>query len=896
MMRILSLVYAELEKQYLRHDKKGMDHHVLYIKSCNFNICRFYFSKSFNPLIVFIKKTLIMDRKTELEVLIERFRGTELDGLDTLITLAIDLSYTGDHQAEKIWAGLHPQLWEQTQSPWVILKTVSVERLKEFLAEPGVKTSLQQLLGSGQEKTVWFEEKYPQPPLKHVVYFCMEFMLSESLPIYSGGLGNVAGDQLKAANDLGVPVTGVGLLYQQGYFRQVIRQDGSQQALYPYNDPDQLPIVPYRMPGGEWLRLQVDLPGYSLWLRVWEARVGKVRLLLLDSNDAANYPAHRSITSELYGGGKELRLQQEMILGICGWRLLEAIGIEPDVCHLNEGHSAFAVLERARSLIHQSGMNFWDALAITRAGNLFTTHTAVAAGFDLFDPQLMARYMSNYAAGLGISFKEFLGLGRLNPENDHEPFNMAYLSIRGSGAVNAVSRLHGEVSRNLFQSLFPRWPQVEVPVGHVTNGVHMRSWQSAAAESLWTQVCGPEPWSGHNEESAHDVQNMADDQLWSLRNQSRKQFTESVRRRRPSNLAAAGATADLIEHAKTLFNPEALTIGFARRFATYKRPNLLLYNKERLMGIFKQAERPVQLVIAGKAHPADLQGQAMIREWVEFSRRKEVRDHIVFLSDYDMNLARRMVQGVDVWLNNPRRPWEASGTSGMKVLVNGGLNLSELDGWWAEAFDPSVGWAIGDSKEHTDDATLDAMEAEQLYQILEKEVVPAFYERDAQGIPRRWIQLMKASMAKLSPEFSASRTVMEYTEKYYIPAALAFQKRKNQKDLAEFHARLEQLWSALAVENYQMQESEKGYVITASIHLSSLDPTQVQVELFAEGINSAMPNVVLMELEGKENNNCYSYRCEMNAKRSLSDYTIRIIPRHDLLYIPLESNLIYWQR
>src|SRR5690606_27698975 len=402
--------------------------------------------------------------------------------------------------------------------------------------------------------------------------------------------------------------------------------------------------------------------------------------------------------------------------------------------------------------------------------------------------------------------------------------------------------------------------------------------------------------SGHNEESAHDVQNMADEQLWSLRNQSRKQFTESVRRRRPSNLAAAGATADLIEHAKTLFNPEALTIGFARRFATYKRPNLLLYNKERLMGIFKQAERPVQLVIAGKAHPADLQGQAMIREWVEFSRRKEVRDHIVFLSDYDMNLARRMVQGVDVWLNNPRRPWEASGTSGMKVLVNGGLNLSELDGWWAEAFDPSVGWAIGDGKEHTDDATLDAMEAEQLYQILEKEVVPAFYERDAQGIPRRWIQLMKASMAKLSPEFSASRTVMEYTEKYYIPAALAFQKRKNQKDLAEFHARLEQLWSALAVENYQMQESEKGYVITASIHLSSLDPTQVQVELFAEGINSAMPNVVLMELEGKENNNCYSYRCEMNAKRSLSDYTIRIIPRHDLLYIPLESNLIYWQR
>ena len=837
-----------------------------------------------------------MDRKTELEVLIERFRGTALDGLNILISTAIDLDYTGDHLAEKIWRQLEPSLWEQTQSPWVILKTVSMQRLKEFLAEPDTKLFLQDIQKKQEQGKTWFEEKYPQPPLKHVVYFCMEFMLSESLPIYSGGLGNVAGDQLKAANDLGVPVTGVGLLYQQGYFRQVIEQDGTQQASYPYNDPDQLPIVPYRTSDGEWLRLQVDLPGYSLWLRVWEARVGKVRLLLLDSNDAANYPAHRSITSELYGGGKELRLQQEMILGICGWRLLEAIGIEPEVCHLNEGHSAFAILERAGSLMKKSGMNFWEALAITRAGNLFTTHTAVAAGFDLFEPQLMARYLSNYAASLGLSFQEFMGLGRLNPADNLEPFNMAYLSIRGSGAVNAVSRLHGEVSRNLFQSLYPRWPQVEVPVGHVTNGVHMRSWQSAAAESLWTQVCGPQPWSGKNEETAHKVQNIPDEQLWSLRNQSRREFIESVRRRRPSNLAAAGASADLVEHAKTLFNPEVLTIGFARRFATYKRPNLLLYNKERLMDIFKNAERPVQLVIAGKAHPADHQGQAMIREWVEFSRRKEVRDHIVFLSDYDMNLARRMVQGVDVWLNNPRRPWEASGTSGMKVLVNGGLNLSELDGWWAEAFNPAVGWAIGDGKEHADDAALDVMEAEQLYQILERDVVPAFYERDAQGIPRRWIKLMKVSMAKLSPEFSVSRTMMEYMEKYYIPASLALQKRKNDKTLAGFHEQLKHRWAELAVENYQTQESGQGHLVTATIHLSSLDPTQVQVELFAEGIHSLLPSIVLMELKGKEDNDRYTYQCEVNSERSLSDYTIRIIPRHDSLRIPLESNLIYWQR
>lgn len=843
-----------------------------------------------------------MDRKTESEVLIERFRGTDLDGLDVLISIAIDLSYTGDHLAEKIWSKLHPSLWDQTQSPWVILKTVSLDRLREFLADPTTKASIQKLKSEKENKGLaWFEEKHPQSPLKQVVYFCMEFMLSESLPIYSGGLGNVAGDQLKAANDLGVPVIGVGLLYQQGYFRQIIRRDGTQQALYPYNDPDQLPIIPYRKDGGEWLRLQVDLPGYSLWLRVWEARIGKVRLLLLDSNDAANYPAHRSITSELYGGGKELRLQQEMILGICGWRLLEEIGIDPEVCHLNEGHSAFAILERAKSLMKKKQINFWEALSITRAGNLFTTHTAVAAGFDLFEPQLMATYLSNYAAGLGITFQEFMSLGRLNPADRHEPFNMAYLSIRGSGAVNAVSHLHGEVSRNLFQPLFPRWPSVEVPIGHVTNGVHMRSWESEAAEELWEQVCGPSPWAGRNEELGKRILDIPDERLWELRNRSRRRYIESIRRRRPSNLAAAGANAEQVEHARTLFNPEALTIGFARRFATYKRPNLLLFDEERLLKILQNSTRPVQLVIAGKAHPADHQGQAMIKEWVEFSRRKEARDHVVFLSDYDMNLARRMVQGVDVWLNNPRRPWEASGTSGMKVLVNGGLNLSELDGWWNEAYEPSVGWAIGDGKEHGDDAALDAMEAEQLYQLLENEVIPTFYERDDQGIPRNWISKIKHSMAKLTPEFSASRTVMEYTEKYYVPAAQALQRRLSEdagNELTAFHEHLKQGWRNISVDEVHVEANEHGHRFTAAIRLSPLDPQQVQVELFAEGINSPMPTRILMEPQssGTGHNGIFLYQAEVDGSRNLADYTIRVIPHHEHLAVPLEANMIYWQR
>jgi len=845
-----------------------------------------------------------MDRKTDLEVLIQRFRGTDLDGLDTLISIAIDLSYTGDHLAEKLWTKLHPSLWEQTQSPWVILKTVSVERLKEFLADPTTQSDLKELQAESQNKgQSWFEEKYPQAPIKQVVYFCMEFMLSESLPIYSGGLGNVAGDQLKAANDLGVPVTGVGLLYQQGYFRQVIRPDGTQQALYPYNDPDQLPIVPYRKEGGEWLRLQVDLPGHSLWLRVWEARIGRVRLLLLDSNDAANYPAHRSITSELYGGGKELRLQQEMILGICGWRLLEEVGIEPEVCHLNEGHSAFAILERAKSLMTKSGLKFWEALAITRAGNLFTTHTAVAAGFDLFEPQLMARYLSNYASNLGLSFKEFMGLGRLNPTDPNEPFNMAYLSIRGSGAVNAVSRLHGEVSRDLFQPLFPRWPSAEVPIGHVTNGVHMRSWESKASEDLWKQVCRQTPWTGKNEELGEKILDIPDEQLWALRNQSRKSFIESVRRRRPSNLAAAGASPEQVEHARILFNPEILTIGFARRFATYKRPNLLLYDKERLINILRNPSKPVQLVIAGKAHPADHQGQAMIKEWVDFSRRKDARDHVVFLSDYDMNLARRMVQGVDVWLNNPRRPWEASGTSGMKVLVNGGLNLSELDGWWNEAYDPAVGWAIGDGKEHGDDATLDAREAEQLYYLLENEVIPEFYDRDQQSLPRRWINKIKHSMAKLTPEFSASRTVLEYTEKYYLPAAATFRRRSADhtlqgKEWSKPQKILQQSWDKIRIDEVVVNSDLNGHHFNASIDLNDIEPQLVQVELFAEGIDSPLPVRIPMELRNElsRENGSFSYIGMVDSGRSLSDYTIRIIPYQENVAVPLENNLIYWQR
>ena len=676
-----------------------------------------------------------MSKQTPVSTPIYSYLPKDIEGFDSLAELALDLHWSWNHATDEVWRQLDPALWELTQNPWVVLQTVSRDKLQHVLADPGFRKSIDDLLQAKRqaaETPAWFQKSHPQSPLSCVAYFSMEFMLSEALPIYSGGLGNVAGDQLKAASDLGVPVVGVGLLYQQGYFRQVIDRDGAQQALYPYNDPGQLPITPLRQPNGEWLRLEIVLPGYSVWLRAWQVQVGRVKLYLLDSNDAANFPAHRGITSELYGGGPELRLKQEILLGIGGWRLLSALGIKPDVCHLNEGHAAFAVLERARSFMREMKQPFEVALATTRAGNLFTTHTAVAAGFDRFPPALMEQYVGHYATDeLGVPLHNLMALGRENANDPSESFNMAYLAIRGSGSVNGVSRLHGQVSRQLFAPLFPHWPVDEVPVGYVTNGVHHPTWDSAAADELWTKACGKDRWLGMTEKlEQQGIRQVSDENLWQLRTASTECLVNYARDRLARHYAAAGASAETIEEAKHLFDPKILTLGFARRFATYKRPNLLLHDPERLLRLLSNPQRPVQLMIAGKAHPADKEGQALIKEWIQFIRRPEVRPHAIFLSDYDMQLTERLVQGVDVWLNTPRRPWEACGTSGMKVLVNGGLNLSELDGWWAEAYVPDLGWAIGDGKEHGSDPAWDAAEAEARYERLEREVIPEFYTRN----------------------------------------------------------------------------------------------------------------------------------------------------------------------
>ena len=617
----------------------------------------------------------------------------QADLFEALSELALNLRGSWNHATDRLWRELDPVQWKLTRNPWGVLQSASRDRLERAYADPAFRIEVETLMQERRAaitRPAWFQKTHSASALHRVAYFSMEFMLSEALPIYSGGLGNVAGDQLKAASDLGVPVVGVGLLYAQGYFRQVIDESGAQQALYPFNDPGQLPVTPLRLANGEWLRLEISFPGYSVWLRTWQVNVGRVTLYLLDSNDMANPPAFRGITSELYGGGVEMRLQQEIILGIGGWRLLTALGIAPEVCHLNEGHAAFAILERARAHM-VGGVPFETALDMTRAGNVFTTHTAVPAGFDCFPPRLMQHYLGKYAASLGVSFDAFLAFGRANPADESEPFNMAYLAIRGSGRVNGVSRLHGEVSRRLFQPLFAHWPEAEVPIGYVTNGVHTPSWDCAEADALWTTYCGQERWLGRADGLAAAVRGIPDVALWTFRAAARRSLIVYARERLAAQWAASGRSAEEVERARHLFDEATLTLGFARRFATYKRPNLLLQDPDRLIRLLSDPHRPVQLIMAGKAHPADMAGQALIVEWSRFMRRPDMGSRVVFLSDYDMLLTERLVQGVDVWINSPQRPWEACGTSGMKVLVNGGLNLSELDGWWAEAYKPNLG-------------------------------------------------------------------------------------------------------------------------------------------------------------------------------------------------------------
>ena len=827
------------------------------------------------------------------------------EGLEGLAEAGLDLRWSWSHSTDPIWQRIDPELWNLTRNPWLILQSVSFSRLKTLAQEPAFRKQVDEALKQHRKALAapsWFSEAHGTSPLT-VAYFSMEFGLSEALPIYSGGLGILAGDLLKTASDLGVPIVGVGLLYQQGYFRQVLDAAGAQMEFYPYNDPGQLPILPVRDQEGEWLRMDLEFPGRRVRFRVWEAKVGRVKLYLLDSNDPANSPADQCITAELYSGGPELRLQQEIALGIGGWRLLRTLNIEAQVCHLNEGHAALAVIERARSFMEDSGRPFEVALAATRAGNIFTTHTPVEAGFDRFSPALVGQYLGAYAERLGIGQAGLLALGRRDPGDATEPLNMAYLAVRGSGRVNGVSRLHGEVSRRIFRDLFPRWPLPEIPVTHVTNGVHVPSWDSAATDALWHEACGKRRWVGTMSTLEADLKRVPDETLWALRNEGCRQLIHYARERFARQLEAAGAAKQEIIVAEKFFDPNALTMGFARRFATYKRPNLLLHDQDRLIRLLQNTDRPVQLIIAGKAHPKDDAGKALVRAWSDFIRCSELRSQIIFLADYDMSLAERLVQGVDLWINTPRRPWEASGTSGMKVLVNGGINLSELDGWWAEAYTPGVGWALGDGHEHGEDPAWDAREAEQLYRLLEEDVIPAFYDRDPNGIPKAWVACMRMSMGELTPRFSSNRMLREYMERLYLPAAAGYSDRTADRAnkavlLCQRRKTLEAHWPQLGFGGLEIQEEVGHFAFKVPVFLPGLKPDDIRVQLYAEPREGEEPDIHPM-IRGEEVSDPapgYSYSARIPAQRPAGDYTPRIIPALEGALVPIDANLILWYR
>ncbi|MGA8262397.1 MAG: alpha-glucan family phosphorylase [Arenicellales bacterium] len=828
--------------------------------------------------------------------------------LRDLAPLALDLRWSWNHSMDSLWESIDRDLWLATGNPWALLETVSVQRLRALAEDPVFLADLQRHSEARREAGAaasWCETCVDRQVLGRVAYFSMEFGLSEALPLYSGGLGILAGDYLKTASDLGVPVTGVGMLFQRGYFRQAIDARGRQLALYPYNDPVLMPVMPLRDESGEWLRVFLPLPGRTLMLRCWEVVVGRNVLYLLDANDPVNSPRDRGITGELYGGNIETRLQQELVLGVAGWQLMDLLAKDVRTCHLNEGHAAFATLARAASLMAAHDLDVDSALAAARSGTVFTTHTPVSAAFDRFPLALAGQYLEPLATQWHIPLDRILALGAERTSSGEARFNMAALAARTAGAINGVSSSHEAVSRTLFAPMFPRWPLSEIQVGHVTNGVHVPSWDSSAADRLWTRACGKERWRGGQEELEAFLREVPDEQLWECRCESRRHLIDELLVRQRRQAARRGQPPNGATGSGPALDPNALTIGFARRFTGYKRTNLLLREPDRLLDMMSDAARPVQLVLAGKADPRDPEGLAMIEEWTRFLRHPRLRPgSVVFVEDYDMAVAAALTAGVDVWINTPRRPWEACGTSGMKVLVNGGLNLSVLDGWWAEAYEPPLGWAIGDGRLPETGEEWDARDARSLYEVLETVVIPQFFERDESGTPRNWVARMRESMARLTPRFSGNRMLREYVEAYYLPLAKNYVARlanggRLAKEIAGWQERTMKHLSEIRVEGPAFTAVPEGWRAGARVYLDGLRVEDVRVELYAdpEQDDGNAERIVLQAddtLRGAVQG--FHYEATLRTSRPLSHYTLRVRPHHEHAVVPLECPVIFWGR
>jgi starch phosphorylase len=825
--------------------------------------------------------------------------------LAALEELAFNLRWSWDDQTRDLFRWVDPHLWDASvHDPVRMLGLVDRERLdalahdaafKRFLGE--VRDELQRYLDGER----WFQSR-GESPLQLVAYFSPEFGIAEAVPQYSGGLGVLAGDHLKSSSDLGVPLVGVGLLYRHGYFRQSLDADGWQQERYPLLDPHVMALRPCTD-----VRVSVDIAGVPLVAQVWQANVGRVPLYFLDADVDDNPDDVRAVTDRLYGGDVEHRLRQEILLGVGGVRALQAVGVEAQVFHTNEGHAGFLGLERIRQLVTDQGLSYPEAIEAVRAGCIFTTHTPVPAGIDRFPRELMDKYFSAWCAEVGVGVDDLMALGHRPGDAPDERFNMAVMGLRLAGRSNGVAQLHGEVSRKMFGDLWPDIPPEEAPIISITNGVHAHTWVSPEMADVFTRHVLPD-WDEAGPAAWDQIFEMPDDELWRAREQVRERLVAFVRRRLREGARARGLAGSDVAWADEVLDPRVLTVGFARRFATYKRATLLLSQPDRLKALLLSPDRPIQLVFAGKAHPADEGGKEMIRQIVAFSSDPEVRHRFVFVDDYDIAVARALYQGADVWLNNPRRPQEACGTSGMKAALNGALNLSILDGWWQEMFDGENGWAISSAEDVDDIERRDQLEAGALFDLLERQVVPLFYETYGGPVPRRWLKKVRKSLTSLGPKVTASRMVADYVELLYEPTAagtntLSANGLARARSLAAWKQRVAEAWHGVHVDRVEgdgaAAELGGSRTVEAVVSLGTLSADDVDVQLVhgpvGQGDELTERTSASMHPAGAadEDHARYvgSFYCERAGRYG---FTVRIVPRHPDLVGNAELGLAAW--
>lgn len=838
------------------------------------------------------------------------------DKLQALNDIAYNLWWTWHPDAINLLRRVDRDMWEKYyHNPIKVLGSISQERLRELETDEGFLTHMERVkleLVDYMKGGTWFEDVcYTSwDKSNHIAYFSMEFGLDECLQIYSGGLGVLAGDHLKSASDLGIPITGVGLAYTHGYFMQYLNRDGWQLEILPENNFYLLPLRLVTGEGGETLKIKVPFPDHSVTAQIWKAQVGRVPLYLLDANVPENTPEDQRITSQLYGGDTEMRIRQELLLGIGGVMALEALGIEIAVYHMNEGHAAFSTVGRMLKLMRKYGFSFAEAKEAIIASTVFTTHTPVPAGNDRFERWLVEKYLTPVISGKGLSMNPLIELGRENPANDKELFCMTVMALRLSAASNGVSKLHGEVSRKMWRNIWPNLPVNMVPIRSITNGIHVRSWISEEMRNLFDRYLGEDWISKPGEDSVWKrIERVPDAELWRTHERRRERMVGFVRRRLAEQLKRRGASEMELQQAEEALDPDALTIGFARRFATYKRGNLILRDEERLAKILNNRERPVQIIIAGAAHPRDIEGKNIIKHIIHVAAKEEFRRRLVFVESYDIDVARYLVQGCDVWLNNPRRPLEASGTSGMKASANGALNLSILDGWWDEGFSPEVGWAIGGGERYEDTNIQDAVESRAIYDTLERDVVPLFYERGADGLPRAWVRKMKSSLAHLNAVFNTNRMLREYTEKFYLPLGLRFQEfvqhdQSIVKTLASWKSRMESEWAEMRVLEVSDSEATSFKVgdkkrVSAVIHLGKIDPEDIAVECYYGPMDMSGEitdgRASIMECEGVVKDRDFKFAGEVPCDNAgLHGFAIRVLPSHDHLVQQYIPGFILW--